>query len=415
AIAGAARFSSVWEFDDFWKRSNTFHGFLRFVDAVEQKWGKSGDDLKPMRDLRSEMIGKNGPYFDRAIGGDGVWADDYGWCGISCLAAQDYLRSIGDDSAADMYLDRAERCWQWMTQTGYDGTDAATPVKHGCGNTSPERRKASGTYGTRNTVTNVNLLLLSLRLYAATKKSDYLSMAWSQYQWFSAWMTIEYKSLDDGRYVRQIGLGPTYALIHERPMAEDTYVETSDPGWERGWLWSGDQGLLMAAMAEVVLMQNDFRQFPGFDPAFARDKCNYIAAGIEHYLFGKDAVLREAPFRAAFNPPPPNVNYANDYVGGRGVLLRYASEASVRQARKTTFNLDGVRKTAAAVWDSRVSPNQFTPLWNSAGDAAFNAGFVAAWGTGVSTALTWKIDAAQLAGVLQANGLDAITAAIRAS
>lgn len=411
AVAGAARFENVWNFVDFWKRSNTFHGFLRFVDAAEQRWGSGDPSLAPMQQLRKTMIDANGTFFDGQIGGVKVWADDYGWCGLSCLEAQNYLRSTGNGNAADDYLARAGRCWDQMTMTGYDAEDTATPVRHGCGNTSPERKKTNGGYGTRNTVTNVNLLLLSLRLYGATKKIDYLSMAFAQYQYFVQWLTLDYSSLDDGRYFRTIGLGPYYMLVHERPMAKQTYVTTTDPGWERGWAWSGDQGLMMAAMAEVVLMQNDLRQFPGFDPSYAHLACAHIASGIEHFLFSTaDDVLREAPFESAFGPA-----FANDYVGGRGVLLRYASEAAVRKVRTVPFNLVGVRATAAAVWNSRdPETNQFASLWNSTGDAAFNACFVEGWGTGVPRALSWEIDAPDaLAGVLQGNGLDALTAGIR--
>jgi hypothetical protein len=441
AIAGAARFEAVWAaFDDFWKRSNTFHSFLRFVDAAEQQWGKDDKDLQPMRELRSKMIEKNGPYYHLILNDEekrrGIWADDYGWCGIACLEAQQYLRSIYKVPDADAYLNRAEKCFQYMKETGYDATNNATPVKHGCGNTSLERwdKTPPTNYGTRNTVTNVNLLLLSLRLYAATKTlypatktKDYLQMAFDQYAWFRAWMTLPpYPSEDDGRYVRQVQFGnhpetdPSYALVHDRPMAQETYVEKSNSWWQRGLVWSGDQGLLMAALAEVFLMQDDFRQLDhDFKSEFVMQKCNYLAAGIQHFLFSKvDGVLREAPFEALFHPPGNETNYANDYVGGRGVLLRYASEASVLKARKEPFNLENVRYTAEAVWGSRDARNQFAPLWNSEGDEAFNATFVKDWGNGSSKALKWYLDDPKLKpadyeGVLQANGLDAFTAAIR--
>src|SRR6185503_18577056 len=73
AVKGAGRFEQVWEFQDYWKRSNTFHSFLRFVDAAEHRWGKNDPDLQPMQALRSEMVSQNALYFRKYIGGQGVW------------------------------------------------------------------------------------------------------------------------------------------------------------------------------------------------------------------------------------------------------------------------------------------------------------------------------------------------------
>ena len=86
------------------------------------------------------MIDTNSSFSDEYIGGQSAWVDDYGWCGISCLAALDYLRRVGDENRANDYLARAERCWGEMRQTGYDASDRARPVPHGCGNVSPARK-----------------------------------------------------------------------------------------------------------------------------------------------------------------------------------------------------------------------------------------------------------------------------------
>jgi hypothetical protein len=411
AIEGSVRFGAVvggvrvWEFDDFWKRSNTFHAFLRFVDAAEQRWGND-PALQQMKELRTTIVKENESYFKTKIGKTWVWADDYGWCGISCLAAQDYLRSINQPDAANSYLNLAEQCWQHMRDTGYDASDDATPVPHGCGNVSLDRKPIEG-YGTKNTVTNVNLLLLSLRLYGATKNPDYLSMAYAQYKWFHTWNTIKYDSLDDGYYWRgRESVAPPYVLIHERPMAEKSYTKQDEPTWNPGWIWTGDQGLMISAMAELFLMRDDFRQFSDFDSEWVLLKCRRLVGGVEMFLFGADKVLREAPFDSSFIDDP------GDYVGGRGVLLRYASEKAVQQARGFPFYLEAMRATAAAVWNSRdKQTKQFASLWNEAGDRAFNQSFVAAWGSGNPNTGSWG---SAYDGVLQANGLDALTAGIRA-
>ncbi len=406
AVLGAARFASIWEFKDFWKRSNTFHGFLRFVDASEVRWGND-PELGPMKELRMTMIQKNVVDFPTHIGDPLIWADDYGWCGISCLAARDYLLSINEEALARTYLNIAVQCWKQMYNTGYDTTTDATPVQHGCSNVSPERRKTDG-FGTRNTVTNVNLLILSMRLYTATRNAEFLSMAFAQYKWFAAWITKPYNSLDDGPYVRSYTTDPVGQLIHERPMAKATYIEQIFPDWQPGWVWTGDQGLTMMALAELYQMREDFAPFPGFDAELVRWNCWHLAYGAADILFsGTDRVLREPPFNSSFGP-----SYAADYVGGRGVMLRYATEAAVQKIIGAPFCPEGVKATAAAVWNSREAPNQFTPLWNAAGDAPFNNSFVDRWGSGSRAALSWRLST-DISGVLQANGLDALTAAIR--
>ncbi|HWW76730.1 MAG TPA: hypothetical protein VNZ44_15135 [Pyrinomonadaceae bacterium] len=425
ATGGFEGFKGVWDFEDFWKRSNTFHAFLCFVDAAEQNW--PGDpEVGDMSSLRNDMIDGNSSFFDKYIGGPSVWCDDYGWCGISCLAAYDYLRWVGDDDRAGVYLARAERCWEQMLQVGYDATDQARPVPHGCGNISPDRKKTPQDYGTKNTVTNTNLLLLSLRLYNAVRGTDptraarYLSMAHAQYQWFSTWFLDEYQSEDDGHYLRRMP-GPMF-LIHERPMAKPDYLKKDFPTWQPGWVWTGDQGLLLAGMVELLLVGDDLlawtsaNQVPGFDPAKFEnsigDVITSLVAGMSSLFVAPDKVLREPPFSSSFG-----IEYGLDYVGGRGVLLRYVSEKSVQRALGGRFNPSGIAATAEAVWNSCESENQFDSLWNKANDSVFNKNFVDWWGSGDIGITEWELGSdlksKKVRGVVQATGLDALTAAMR--
>jgi hypothetical protein len=405
AVKGAERFQQVWEFQDYWKRSNTFHSFLRFVDAAEQRWGKSDPALKPLQSLRTEMVGQNALYFRKYIGGQGVWVDDYGWCGLSCMAARNHLQSVGDEVGAQEYAGLAVECWNQMKATGYDPTISATPVPHGCGNVSPERKKNGGGYGTKNTVTNVNLLLLSLQLYFLYGETQYRDMVVSQLSWFTAWFSKPYSSLDDGPYLRTLP-GPL-SLIHERPMAEKSYVQKDFPDWRPGWIWTGDQGLVLVALAQVLSTELDV---PDVDSALLRNVFVAMSAGVEALLFGgADKVLREPPFESSFGP-----SYAPDYVGGRGVLLRYVSEPIVQKVLGRPFARAGILATAQAVWNSRDPDlDQFAPLWNADGDAAYNQKFVGTWGTGDASISAWDLVPSNYYGVLQANGLDALTAAIR--
>lgn len=402
AIAGARTFAGVWLFTDFWKRSNTFHSFLRFANAAEKRWGKTDPALRPIQDLRVTLIDDNYRYFPSKIFDESVWADDYGWCGLACAEASDYLQSIGDDTYAKKYADLARTCWDRMMEIGYDNGNTATPVQHGCGNTSIERKRIDGGYGTRNTVTNVNLMLLSYRLHKLHGPGRYLDLALSQAAWFGRWFVLNYPSLDNGPYLRT--LSGSMSLIHERPMAEKTYVQQANPNWERGWVWTGDQGLLLLGLATIL---REGIQPPGISLQLYKDSFVKLAAGVETLLFGAaDKVLREPPFNASYGP-----DYAGDYIGGRGVLLRYASEALVTHTLGRPLSPQGISATVNAVWNSRDARGVFGSLWNPAGDHAFNASFVKAWGNGEPSISGWQ--GAAFDGVLQACGLDALTAAIR--
>jgi hypothetical protein len=446
AVAAVERFSlpykdkdtnlPLWQFDDFWKRSNTFHAYLCFVKAAERRWGTTDSEVEKMQALREKMIAANSTFFDSQIGDEGVWADDYGWCGISCLEAHDYLLRIGDHNRAEDYLNRAIHCWNVMCSVGYDSSKTAKPVPHGCSNIS-EKLKKDGVRGTRNSVTNSNLLVLSLRLYNALKRTDkpaatqYLNRAYAQYVWFNTWFKDKYVSLDDGYYLRQIQHpnGLLDGLLHERPMAkpeppaEPDYDIDVRPPWETGWVWSGDQGLILAALAEIYLVRDDLRPWIPDPPTFANEvqqAFSSIARGVRYLLFSpQDNVLREAPFHSSFGPVPssPNPNHGPDYVGGRGVLLRYASEEAVWQMQRDWISRVGFAATASAVWNScepKNPPHQSGSLWNKEGDPDFNKWFVTQWGSGDDTITHWDLPPSQIVdGVLQAAGLDSFTAAIR--
>ena len=60
------------------------------------------------------MVGANRAFFQGFIGDDSVWADDYGWCGLACLAARDYLLAASKrpDAAAYLEVYQALRAYQ---------------------------------------------------------------------------------------------------------------------------------------------------------------------------------------------------------------------------------------------------------------------------------------------------------------
>jgi hypothetical protein len=417
ATNGFDAYAKIWQFDDFWTRANTFEACLRFVTAAQAKW-PNDPKILAMKTVAKQISEGNLKNFQCNLKQD-MWADDYGWCGVASLRARDFLLKLGDTQLAGDYLDVAKACWQKMYSTGYDSTTDAQPVPHGCANSG-----SSTDPGTKNTVTNANLLLLSVRLYNAMKSIDktqataYLEMAYWQYLWFSAWFTpplTEYKYL-----LLPSSYGFTCGLAQERPHAPPDYENPDRPTWEPGWAWTGDQGLLLGALVGILQITSDLNSWAkssnppiNFDPvAFQNDVNGWIKTitmGVEQLLFGKttDKVLREAPFNSSFSDDP------KDYVCGRGVLLRYLSEVKPFLGG---VNFDpNIVATAQAAWNSRdTTSNQFGANWNPQNDSSFNASFIKTWGYG-DAGVSWPYgtsEAQPVSGILQAVGLDVLGAAI---
>jgi hypothetical protein len=252
-----------------------------------------------------------------------------------------------------------------------------------------------------------------LRLYEALEDSDRecaeacRETAHSQYVWFSSWFAPSYE------YLRIV---PGGGLVEERPHHPKDYCNTGHPNWQPGWTWTGDQGLILGALAETRQIKDAI----GIDPAVVEENVTQwigtIVKGIRALLVGSDNVLREAPFQSAFSADLGGD--PKDYVCGRGVLMRYLAEDSIRGFLGGGLD-EAITATATAVWDSRdPASNQFGAEWNPAGDRAFNESFAKRWGKG-DTDVSWSGfgDAPRevVNPILQALGLDVIGAAIRGS
>ena len=58
AITAFNRFEEVWDFEDFWKRGNTFDACLIFVDALRQRW-PSDPEVKSIQTKVNKMLEEN--------------------------------------------------------------------------------------------------------------------------------------------------------------------------------------------------------------------------------------------------------------------------------------------------------------------------------------------------------------------
>ena len=420
SFAAFDRFVEVWNFNDFWKRGNTFDACLNFVAAVQEQWP---DDPKvaAIDQKVKEMCAENLVFFNSYDPG-GLWADDFGWWGLLALNARKHLTRIGEEEMAEKYLKLSvDLCWEYKKNTAYDHNDTALPVAHGCRNGD-----ANGhSMGVKNTVTNVLLFLLSTRIYTLSQsevlqeKEKFLDMAYKQWKWFNDWFMLpEYE------YLKDISSGG--ALVQERPMAfieGSDYIEKVHPTWAEGWVWTGDQGMLVAALTDMLSFKEDLTLWLSekhpeekFDAEAYEESISKVllslGQGIRSALIGEpDGIIREAPCYSSFGP-----EFGRDYLAGRGIMMRYLGDPEQQKVLGIDIN-DNIKKTATAIWETReTSNNQFAPEFTSPeNDKLHQDQFKKLWGF-ADDLRVWSIDTMvemNKNGVCQSIGLDALGAAIK--
>jgi len=420
ALLAFERFEEVWDFNDFWKRGNTFDACLVFANAVQQRWPEDSE-VKEMNTRIVQMLEQNLEFFS-SINIGAMWADDFGWWGLQAINARKFLLGQGEIELADKFWTLSDDlCWLQKKNAAYDHTPDALPVPHGCRNGD-----ANGeSLGVKNTVTNVLLFLLSSRIYRLAKSENrkdrdkYLEMAYAQWIWFTEWFALE-----EYEYLKQ--LTTEGALVQERPIAEfegSGYTDKIHPPWAEGWVWTGDQGMLIAAISDMIAIKDDLERFIAeneLDPAFDKDVFEKeataiiltIGKGVENALVADvDGIIREAPCLSSFGH-----EHGRDYVAGRGIMMRYLG--SEEEKSKLGVNLDkAVLNTAQAIWDTRNRENnQFQPEYTSEeNDQAYIDQFRELWGL-ADNVHKWdleKMHEDNKNAVCQAVGMDMLGAAIK--
>jgi len=420
AIAAFQRFEEIWNFNDFWKRGNTFDACLTFVDAALERW-PNDPSIKTMQASVKTMLEENHVFFNSFDPGS-LWADDFGWWGLMALNARKHLLKMGEQELANKYLILStDMCWEYKKKTAYDHTPSAIPVPHGCRNGD-----ANGdSKGVKNTVTNVLLFLLSSRIYRTTLAENigdndkYLDMAYRQWLWFETWF-----SLEEYQYLKK--LSSKGALVQERPIAfvkGSDYEEIVHPPWSEGWVWTGDQGMLVGAFTDMLAVKNELSTWitkNNIDPDFdgmvfekkVRQIISMIGKGVKYALVGnEDGIIREAPCSSSFGP-----NHGNDYLAGRGIMMRYLGSNEERKLLGVDLQ-DNIKATAEAIWNTRdKTNNQFQPEFTSPqNDKLYIEQFKKLWGLG-DDVHKWDIEKMKEQnkwGVCQSVGLDALGAVLR--
>ena len=420
SIASFNRFKEIWNFNDFWKRGNTFDACLTFAEAAHEQWPNDSEVIDMQTDVK-DMLVENLAFFNRFDPGD-LWADDFGWWGLMGLNAYSHLNRIGETELANQYLKLStDLCWDYKKKTAYDHTSSSIPVSHGCRNGD-----AKGvSLGVKNTVTNSLLFLLSSRIYRLSlsveieENEKYLDMAYRQWLWFDEWFKLE-----EYEYLKKTSLSGS--LVQERPMAfidGSAYMNKEHPPWAEAWVWTGDQGMLIAALTDMYLIRHQLADWhtknnivSTFDTASFEKRIisliSQLGNGIQTALISnEDGIFREAPCLSSFGP-----NHGNDYLAGRGILMRYIGAREEKKLLGVDFSKN-IRATVDAIWETRNNTNnQFQPEFtNPENDQLYIKQFRNIWGQ-ADDVRKWdikKMKEQNKQGVCQSIGLDALGAAIK--
>lgn len=420
SLAAFKRFQEVWNFNDFWKRGNTFDACLVFVDACLEQWPNDPKILAMQKAVKT-MLEENLVFFNKFDPGS-LWADDFGWWGLQALNARKHLLKMGEKELAEKFWKLStDLCWKYKKKTAYDHSEDALPVLHGCRNGDANGKSL----GVKNTVTNVLLFLLSSRIYRVTLSENisdnekYLDMAWRQWVWFEEWF-----KLDEFEYLKPIS--ENAALVQERPMAfidGSSYTDKIHPPWAEGWVWTGDQGMLVGALTDMLAVKDELGIWLSknhYDTTFDKAKfeeqirtlLGIIGAGVKTALVGVyDNIIREAPCYSSFGPV-----HGRDYLAGRGIMMRYLGNEEERALIGVDLS-DSVLATVNAIWETRdTSNNQFQPEYTSEdNDKIYIEQFRNQWGLADDIRI-WdlkKMMVKNKQGVCQSVGMDMLGAAIK--
>ncbi len=344
-------FKKNWDFDNFWKRANTCDACVRFAEVFLSHYPNDPESSQ-ISVFIQEMLEKNLKYY-RASKLEDKWLDDFGWWGIMALNAYQLLTKLKNDKLAKEYFELAHDCWSYMIKHGYDHSPNATPIPHGCKNNSVD----TPDQGVKNTIVNALLLMQSARLYklsaqAGVNQEDrtpYLDMALNQWQWFSKW----FERKEDG-YIKIFQ--DNAWLVCERPLAKNSdYQDISHPNWTDGWIWTGDQGILIGGLLDLYNLKHELPQSVNSNfEAEVKEVIRKLVLGIQGAVIGNhDKMFHEPPCLSSY------FNYASEYLGGRGVLVRYIGVTEIAKL----FDIDisqNILKTVQVIWSSRdETTNQF--------------------------------------------------------
>ena len=433
-------YEKVWDFDNFWKRANTFDACISLSEALLMTKKPHDPEVDKILDKVQAMLTQNIEYY-KTYDHDDEWADDFGWWGLMGLNAYKLLKKLGNEKLAKGYFDLSYNCWSYMKKNAYDASGDSKPVAHGCRNNSVNDLP---TDGAKNTVVNASLLLLSTRLYQFSAelnlpdldRKPFLDMAYSQWVWFSKWFENTDK---DYEYLKLFK--DNAALAGERPIATDCvsqktssaslkkspsklvgeksldaypdYHNPYHPSWSKGWVWTGDHGLLIGGLLDLLILKDHLTG--DINPNFhkeVREIAQKLVRGVQEAMIGSgDGLFHEPPCLSSYS------SYPIEYLGGRGILVRYMGVQDIKDLLGIDFDFTkNILQTITALWSTRDNAsNQFQPEFASDQQ---NKDYFTQYKNLVGYAdndLSWGIDSADpktLNGISQAVGLDFLGVAL---
>jgi len=296
-----------------WKLGNsldTMIDYLANVDSSDaESFGKGAKTLcKAWIDVR-----ETNPYW--------TWFDDYGWFVISTDRASG--QSFFSDDLRGGFCLISAACWKRFKNAQYTWErrnrdpdcfkDYGPAVPGGVWNTYWKKTAYPGDTegdptlgalpGIQNTVTN------ALYLIGAQRRGD--SAADVEWSFLDAWLSSQQEP--NLRWLQKEGA----ALVRER--VSRVANGKTNPGFEKEWAWTGDQGLILGGLVGRIS--------EGQDAANARTQAKALLTGVRLSLV--DAQGELLPFTTSGTPPhavdkPPD---RLDYRTGTGVFWRYLLQA----------------------------------------------------------------------------------------
>jgi hypothetical protein len=425
----------------FWQISNQLIGFLRMGTVIEAQHPQANFWFKVLNSVPNDptvpLPAQHGLipcaefYVKLAIqkgNPKGYWTDDFGWGGLACLAASDFIYNHNVPWRWETWRDYAISCFDHMTNL-YDYSDAGKPVKGGITNTM-----------IKNTVTNTVYFSFCMNLYDFFKRRGdvnpvkgpaALRMAYRQYVYFKEWFATKKdpsKGLDFD-YLQELNNVPKNppfnpAMIQERPVCPPpygTYPEYGGNPYEDYSTWSADQGLYLNAACLLYTYADDLPRIVDPNINVGQVRANLVII-IRQILVGSyyghcspavDNVIRESPF---YNILTSNGGDVGDYVCGRGVFCREIMLDSTTLVLRnvvpdflSAYYGTPIKETLTAIYDDGPT-GKLSAWWRSKNDPAAFQKFKEYWGQADVDVIPETLTDPVFVNYCQLNGFDILTA-----